>query len=71
MSKKGFNKKLVHRCEYCIYGKVSSFENEVLCTKKGITNVDDSCRHYKYNPLKREPKRIKIDKDFSFEDFSL
>lgn len=71
MSKKVFNKKLPHHCEYCMHGTASSFSNEVLCKKRGITNADDSCRHYKYDPLKREPKKIKISGNYNAEDFLL
>ena len=71
MSKKVFNKKLVKHCEYCMHGTVSSFSDEVLCKKKGITNINDSCRHYKYDPLKREPKKIKIADNYKSEDFLL
>ena len=71
MSKKVFNKKLQHRCEYCVHGTLSEFANEVLCKKKGITSIQDSCRHYKYDPLKREPAKAKIADNYKPEDFLL
>ncbi len=71
MASKGFNKELSHYCEYCAYGKSSEFSNEVLCPKKGITHLKDSCRKYKYDPLKRIPKTVKLDKDYTKEDFSI
>ena len=71
MQKKGFNKKLPHYCEYCVHGTCSEFSNEVLCKKRGITDRKDSCRHYKYDPLKRDPVKAKISDNYSPEDFTL
>lgn len=45
--------------------------NEILCIKHGVTELRDSCRHYKYDPLKRVPERIKIADNYKPEDFSL
>lgn len=71
MPKKVFNKKLEKRCGYCIFGRKSEFSNEVMCIKKGITDVNDFCRKFKYDPLKREPERIRISNDFNAEDFKI
>ena len=71
MKDKALNKKLEHYCEYCVYGTCSDFSNEVLCLKRGITDRKDSCRRYKYDPLKRDPNRAKISKNYSGEDFVL
>ena len=71
MAEKVFNKKLSRRCAYCVHGKGSDFSDEILCKKKGITEAQDCCRHYKYDPLKREPERAKISENYSKEDFLL
>ena len=71
MSNKGFNKKLPKHCEYCIHGLKFGAENEIMCKKKGITNIFDSCRHYKYDPLKREPLKAKVSDNYNPEDFSI
>lgn len=71
MANSAFNKSLPHSCEYCVHGNISTFEKEVICRKHGITNLKDSCKSYKYDPLKRVPSRIKINDKFSSEDFSL
>ena len=71
MANKVFNKKLPRYCEYCIHANCSQFSDEVLCLKKGITNRKDSCRHYKYDPLKREPQGSKISNNYKPEDFLL
>lgn len=66
-----FNKKLPHFCMYCVFGKSSLFTGEVLCKKHGVTGSRDSCRHYKYDPLKRIPEQVKIADNYTPEDFSL
>lgn len=71
MSNKVFSKELPHHCEYCAHGMASEFSDEILCLKKGITHAFDSCRKYKYDPLKRQPQRQKVDNNYSSEDFSI
>ena len=66
-----FNKKLEPHCEYCVYSIISEYSNEVLCIKKGVTDLTDRCRKYKYDPLKREPKKPKISDNYNPEDFLL
>ncbi len=71
MGNKVFNKKLPKRCEYCVHGNKSQFTNEVLCLKKGIVEVGDSCRKYKYDPLKRSPVREMPADNYTAEDFKI
>lgn len=67
-----FRKKIDPRCAYCQRG--GSLENgEVICAKKGIVSEDDHCRHFVYDPLKRQPL-IPVALDLSRledEDFTL
>ncbi|MBR7131895.1 MAG: hypothetical protein IKD04_00010 [Clostridia bacterium] len=69
MAEKVFNKKLEHRCEYCIHGNRSGFSDEIICRKRGVTDRQDACRSYKYDPLKREPKGTRISDNYNPEDF--
>jgi len=67
-----FRKKIDWACAYCIHGTKAD-EDLILCTKKGMKEPDDSCRKFKYDPIKRIPHKIKP-LDFSKydkEDFSL
>ena len=66
-----FNKELPRSCKYCAFGKNSLFADEVLCIKRGVTNANDYCRHYKYDPLRRVPEKVKIANGYNPEDFSL
>ncbi len=71
MFEKAFNKKLAPSCSYCVFGMRSSYSKEILCKKRGVTELRDSCRHYKYDPLKREPEKAKLADNYSPEDFEL
>lgn len=66
-----FNKDLPHSCSYCVYGCASLFSGEILCKKHGVTAARDSCRSYRYDPLKRVPARVKLGDNYKPEDFSL
>ena len=72
MSAMLFRKKIERSCTYCIYGTHLEGGN-ILCTKKGLRTLDDSCRKFRYDPCKRIPIKAKA-LDFSKyndNDFSL
>ncbi len=58
-------------CEYCAHGRLSPDKESVLCKKLGIVTKDFNCKKFKYDPLKRQPKRPKQLDKFNEEDFSL
>lgn len=67
-----FRKRIECRCGYCLRGTRLDDE-QVLCAKKGIRDTDSKCWKFKYDPIKRIPKKAKA-LDFSKydqEDFSL
>lgn len=67
-----FRKKISRACQYCSHGTQLNDE-QVLCTKRGITQSDKSCRKFTYDPCKRVPPKVKAS-DFSqynTEDFTL
>lgn len=66
-----FNTKISPACEYCFFGRLSPDLQSILCSKKGVTSLSSSCRHFKYDPLKRQPKRQPKLKEYSKEDFEL
>ena len=67
-----FRKDIEPRCAYCKKGNALS-DREVICVKRGIVAAEDSCRAFRYDPLKRVPPRpAALDtKRLSEEDFSL
>lgn len=67
-----FRKKIERSCSYCTFGAKLE-DGQVLCAKRGLKTVDDSCRRFRYDPCKRIPSKPKA-MDFSkyeAEDFSL
>lgn len=67
-----FWKKIDHACAYCVHGAKLE-EDQVLCAKKGLKSAGDKCFRFKYDPLKRVPKKAKA-LDFSRygdEDYTL
>ena len=67
-----FRKKIERSCSYCIFGAKLE-DGQILCTKRGLRQAEDSCRKFKYDPCKRIPGKPKA-LDFSRydgEDYSL
>lgn len=44
-------------CKNCAGGRLSPDKTVILCKKKGITDPDFKCRAFKYDPLKRCPRK--------------
>ena len=51
-----FQKNIEPRCTYCQRGTPLD-EEKILCTKQGVVAPGGSCRSFKYDPLKRVPRR--------------
>ncbi len=58
-------------CSICAHGILSPDGDSVLCIKTGIRLLDSSCRSFKYDPLKRVPKRAPSIGGFTEDDFKL
>lgn len=71
MGVKLFNKSTRKSCAWCTYGVKSQYSDEIFCKKHGVVGTDDVCRKYSYDPLKRTPDNIVIDKSYSAKDFEL
>lgn len=67
-----FRKKIQRSCCYCIHGTKLN-DDEVLCIKRGVRNMEKSCRKFRYDPFKRIPPKAKpLDfTKYDSEDFSL
>ena len=58
-------------CAYCKSGSVIN-EGQVICSRRGVVDSADHCRHFCYDPLKRVPLRPATLRDqYTSEDFSL
>lgn len=58
-------------CRLCSHGMIAADGDSVLCVKTGIRQLDSSCRSFKYDPLKRVPKKNIGIGHFTEEDFKL
>lgn len=59
------------KCIYCMRGRAVQGSNEILCREMGVMQPDSCCKKFKYDPLKRAPRTLKITSDFKPEDFSI
>lgn len=66
-----FNKNITPYCLYCKHGKRCEGTEQIVCLKNGVSNLYSSCKHFKYNPLNREPKLRQEQNNFSKDDFIL
>ena len=67
-----FRKKMERSCSYCRRGAKLD-DGTILCAKKGVQPPDGQCSAFRYDPIKRIPKKAKA-LDFSKydkTDFSL
>ena len=58
-------------CEYCLSARPTDDGELLLCRRHGVVERCDSCRSFKYDPLKRRPDPVKPLGEFSEEDFRL
>ena len=45
-------------CKYCENATALSDPDKMLCSKLGVVSAAHDCRRFKYDPLKRAPKRM-------------
>ena len=64
-----FKKKITPSCEYCAVGILTN--NKILCVKYGVTSSKNNCKKFKYDPLKRIPKKQQGIINFSEKDFKI
>lgn len=71
MSDPLFRKDIEPRCAYCALSRPLDQDN-VLCRKKGPMPQTESCRAFRYDPLRRvPPKPAVLKKNFTAADFAL
>lgn len=69
--KKLLNENITPSCSYCVHGNNFIKQKTILCVKFGVVNSNNSCKKFKYDPLKRIPKARKKLLEFSKNDFSI
>ena len=67
-----FRKKLPRACIYCAHATKLN-DDEILCIKRGIRDINAACRKFCYDPCKRVPVKVKAPDftEFKKEDFEL
>ena len=71
MGRKLYGKGIVPMCAYCAKGTLSFDKKNVKKKKKGIVELNYSCRRFKYDPLLRIPKIPQEIEKFKIEDFKI
>ncbi len=71
MKRKLFSDNIPPKCIYCETGIITNDGKEVLCRRMGVMQPDSCCKKFRYDPLRRKPQTLKVQSDFSAEDFSL
>ena len=71
MAKGLFPRKAYPACRNCVHGHLSQTGGKILCPRRGIVAPDYSCRKYRYDPLKRVPRRLPALPSFDRKDFIL
>lgn len=66
-----FSDAIAPACEYCAFGQPAHDPRFILCEKRGVVSPGYHCRHYRYDPLLRVPRRQPKLPDFTAADFSL
>lgn len=59
------------KCAYCEHGQIASNSVQVLCIKRGIFDLNHSCKKFKYDPLKKIPQASPDMQEYSEEDFTI
>ena len=67
--KKLFGERIPPRCEYCRFAAKSNGGN--LTCPYGAAAIDNTCKRYEYDPLRREPKSAPTLPKFTADDFKL
>ncbi len=65
-----FKKKIEPKCEYCAIGNKTK-NNTIICIKYGINKPNHHCKNFKYDPLKRIPKKTIKLSNFEKKDFEI
>ena len=67
--KKLFGNNIPPQCEYCRYSTKNN--SGKLSCPYGAGTLEDTCKRYEYNPLKREPRSVQTLPKFTADDFKL
>ncbi len=49
---------IVKQCAFCEFASKTLDEDKMLCKKKGVVLAEYSCRSFRYDLMKRAPRRL-------------
>lgn len=55
-------------CKYCEKAAPISDPDVMLCSRCGIVSAAHVCRRFRYDPLKRQPKRRTAEPELTYVD---
>lgn len=58
-------------CAYCLRGKASPQGDMILCPRRGVVPESFFCSRFRYDPLKRVPRRAPALPDFDPDEFRI
>lgn len=64
-------KSITPQCGCCELARKAPDKETMLCPRKGVVAKAFSCRKFKYDPLKKEPRRAPALPVFDEDDFRL
>lgn len=64
-----FSNKNEKKCAYCVFATIIEIDERILCPNHGVVKAEDRCQKYKYDPLKRIPKKRPELPEYNDEDF--
>ena len=62
MNKDGIEK----YCKYCECASALSDGDVMLCERFGVVEAAHKCRRFRYDPMKRQPKRIEKEPELEY-----
>ena len=71
MRRKLYGNKITPACGTCAHARRSADGKGMLCPYRGAVSLEDECRRYEYDPLKRIPRRPPAPAPHSAEEFTL
>jgi hypothetical protein len=66
-----FSKENDKKCAHCVFATIIEIDERILCPNRGFVYSDDRCQKYKYDALKRIPKKQPVLPTYSEDDFKL
>ena len=72
MALKIFKGKNEPQCAHCEYAEITPGSDVAVCRNiGGVMQLHSKSKKFKYDPFKRQPKTMALNKEFSKEDFEL